>query len=206
MSSCILFHGPGAREAVLKEVLKTGPLIAPPFGDEGLKTDDAREIVTALYSIPVGVSVGTVVVGPMDSDRANPKACDVLLKRLEEFDDGTVQPFLWAYDLGSVTPTIRSRCLARWAPADVPDDEELENLAIDLVDRVLEGRLARIAPMLKKIESKRLPDLIGAIALQLSIVPEDKARMVIWERVRKVSLWKNPTMVELVGALVGGAV
>lgn len=184
---------------------KVGPLMAPPFGDDGLKTDMAREIVTALYSVPVGVDIGTVVIGPMDSDRANPKACDVLLKRLEEFDDATVQPFLWAFDLGSVIPTIRSRCLARWADAVLDGDGELESAAAALVETVLAGRLARVASIVKKVDAKKLPDLIGAVAGHLSDNIEDPACREIWERVRKVSLWRNPTVVELVGALVGGA-
>jgi hypothetical protein len=138
----------------------------------------------------------------MDADRANPKACDVLLKCLEEFDDALVQPILWASDLGSVIPTIRSRCLARWV-RDIPVvDEELEDIVAELVEAVLSDRLAKVSALVRNVDSKKLPDLIGMIADHLV---GDPAGVALWERVRKVAIWKNPTVVELVGALVGGA-
>jgi len=204
MPSCVLFHGPGAKDAALAAAAQVGPLLVPPFGDDGLKVDDARAFVVASYSIPVGVDIGTLIVGPMDADRANPKACDVLLKRLEGFDDTTIQPFLWAWDIGNVIPTIRSRCLAKWAPADLKEDTEIEIAAETVVTAILEGRFAGVPFIIKKIDAKRIPDFIGALASRLSDSPGDRKRLEIWERLRKVAVRRNPTVVEVTGALVGG--
>jgi len=205
MSSCVLFHGPGARAAALTAAAQIGPLVAPPFGDEGLKVDEARAFVAASYSVPVGVDVGTFVVGPMDADRANPKACDVLLKRIEGFDDTTIQPFLWAWDVGNVPLTIRSRCLVKWAPADAKDAAVVEAAAEAVVAAVLEGRFAGVPFAVKKIDAKRLPDFIGAVASRLADPPGDPARLAVWGRLRKVAVRRDPTVVEVAGALVGGA-
>ena len=110
MTSCILFHGPKARQAVLHEANCIGRLLAPPFGEEGaygLKVDEAREFVALLSTAPLGTAVGVVIAGPMDV--ASPKSSDVLLKSIEEFNASVVFPLLWAHDLGGVTGTIRSR-------------------------------------------------------------------------------------------------
>ena len=80
--SCFLFHGPGARQAALGYSNATGRLIAPPFGDEGLGVQDAREAVELLASIPVGNLTGFVVLGPME--QATPQAIDALLMTVEE--------------------------------------------------------------------------------------------------------------------------
>ena len=80
MSSCLIFHGPGAKAAAMQKAVSAGRLLAPPFGEDGLKTDDAREVVELLFSTPLGMDIGVIVVGPMDE--ANLKASDVLLKRI----------------------------------------------------------------------------------------------------------------------------
>ena len=121
ISSAILFYGPGAKQEAHAFALSKGRLLAPPFGESGLKTDEARQIVALLTSAPVGDRLGIVLVGPMDD--ANPKSSDVLLKSIEEFDGKIVCPVLWARDIGDVTPTISSRCLARWVCGEDDDDE-----------------------------------------------------------------------------------
>ena len=100
MASCILFHGPGARQAAEAEAAKIGRLVAPPLGDDGLKVDEAREVVELLMTTPVGDKLGVVIVGPMDEAAA--KSCDTLLKTLEEFKGGLIRPILWAHDLSGV--------------------------------------------------------------------------------------------------------
>lgn len=112
MGSAILFHGPGSEAVVHDAAKKFGRVI--PFGDPGsiLKKDEARELVSLLTQTPLGTQKWCVVIGPLDEVRA--ETADVLLKTLEEFDPEGVRPFLWARDLGSVIPTIRSRCLQQF--------------------------------------------------------------------------------------------
>lgn len=202
MPSCLLYHGPGARQAALSKAVEVGRLVAPPFGDSGLKTSEAREIVGLLLSTPIGTRTGVVVVGPMDE--ANPKASDVLLKRIEEFPD-TVQPILWAHDLGGVAPTIRSRCLAEWAPAADDDvgDDEMMSAALDIVEAVKQGELHTIPDMVRN-HAKREYDLVKALADVLSMESEDRRILAIWERLRRVLRWRNVTSVEIISILLGG--
>ena len=236
MASGYLFHGPNARQAALDKAAEIGPLMAPPFGDNGLKTEEAREIVNLLLTTPVGEGVGTVVIGPMDD--LLPKASDVLLKRVEEFDGTRVHPILWAHDLGSVSTTIRSRCLERWAPllADRDEDEGLAAAGWRLVEASLTGDYASIPPLVKEYTKKKgkkgkaaeedeeltveeddssassvAPTkedkdrgtlLLSAIADCLSEGLEDPAKRQLWEQVRSVARWKNPTPIEIIAALL----
>jgi len=135
--------------------------MAEPFGDDGLKTEEAREVVRAFGSVPAGVTLGTLVVGPMDL--VMPRAADVLLKSIEEFDDTRIQPILWAHDASGVVPTIQSRCLARWV--DIPDDAVDQNLidaGFDVVDAVHSGELYKIPVIVDKYKKKE-HELIGSI-------------------------------------------
>lgn len=203
MASCILFHGPGARQAALAEVPSLGVLVAPPYGDEGLKTAEAREVVSSLLSPPTGMEAGVVVVGPMDL--AWPKASDVLLKRLEEFHSDVVTPILWANDLGGVSPTIRSRCLDRWAPSveEDDDDDDVVMAAWELVEAVTLGETYLVGKALFKVKGKETA-LLNAIAAVLSTDMDDPVKRALWDRLRRVALWRNPTQIEVAAALVGG--
>jgi len=201
VASCILFHGPGARQAALSRAADIGRLVAPPFGDDGLKVDAAREVVTWLLITPVGRDLGVVVVGPMDM--ANPKASDVLLKRIEEFPEGVVQPLLWAHDLGGVSPTIQSRCLDEWAPGldDEEQDDTVMTLAWELVEAALSGEMERL-PSVYQAQGKET-ELLGAVAGALGTDLDDPAKRDLWERLRKVAQWRNPQIIEIASALVG---
>lgn len=108
--SSFLFYGPGARkEAFSRE--KKGRRLGGPFGDQGLKVDEARKIVELLNNLPPGRKKCMLVIGPMN--RATQAASDVLLKSLEE-PPKKVEMVLWAEDLNGVLPTILSRCWPRW--------------------------------------------------------------------------------------------
>ena len=204
MSSCLLFHGPGAKAAAMQKAVSAGRLLAPPFGEDGLKTDDAREVVELLFSTPLGMDIGVIVVGPMDE--ANLKASDVLLKRIEEFRGDLILPILWAHDLGGVTPTIRSRCLEHWSPATAAEaDEALLQAGRDLVSASLSGDYWRIAEMwgsdaLKGKEIELLPVMAGVVSEHL----DQEANRLLWERIRKVARWRNPVPMEVFAALVCG--
>ena len=62
MSSCILFHGPGAHAAALKKAHTTGQL-AGEFGGTGLKVDDAREAAAALLEGSISFEIQVIVIG-----------------------------------------------------------------------------------------------------------------------------------------------
>ena len=239
MASSFLFHGPNARQAALDKAGELGPLMAPPFGDEGLTVKEAQEVVRTLLCTPVGDGIGTVVLGPMDEEHVSKlsKTTDILLKVVEEFDSTRVQPILWAYDLGAVSKTIRSRCLEHWAPLllDPDEDEALAAAGWRLVEASLTGDYATIPPLVKectkkskkgKTEEENLAEeeseddkeptkvkiskedkdrgsvLLGAIADCLSAGLDDPAKRQLWEQIRHVARWKNPTPIEIIAALL----
>ena len=206
MASCLLYHGPDARSAALKKAEEAGRLLAPPFGDEGLKVDEAREAMSLLFSTPVGTKIGVVVIGPMD--QANPKASDVLLKRVEDFEADIVLPILWAHDIGGVSLTIRSRCLAHWAPRTVvsAEDEALKAAGQDAIGAVLNGDFYLIPGAVEKGKGKEI-ELLGYMTDALYNRPEGdekslKRIRVLWERLRPVTRRRNPTPIEIIAALV----
>jgi hypothetical protein len=150
----------------------------------------------------VGVEIGVIVIGPMDN--AWPKASDVLLKRIEEFQGDLVQPILWAHDLGGVSPTIRSRCLDHWAPCETSggeEEEELTQTGWELVNAVMAGEYYRISSLVGKVKGREI-ELLGILSEVLSQGIKDEAHRHLWGRIRQVTRWKNPTMIEIVAALV----
>jgi len=201
VSSCILFHGPGARQAALDKARDVGQLAAPPFGDGGLKADEAREAVSTLLNGSISFLVQVVVVGPMDE--ATPQASDVLLKRVEEFRGDIVQPILWANDLGEVTPTIRSRCIDYWSPAtgEEVDDDGIMSAAWELVNLTRAKEGAPIPELVKRY-SKELHQLLNALAEVLASDMDKPDALFLWEKLRLATLWKNPRPAEVTAALL----
>ena len=209
MNSCLLFHGPGARQAVLDEASRRGRLLHPPFGEEsptGLKADEAREFVSLLQFAPIGADIGIVVAGPMDV--ASPKAADGLLKAIEQFHQ-FVLPLLWAHDLGGVQGTIRSRCLPIWAPATgyEPVDEELEEVARQLLDAALNDRAYEVPTLVGKMgptnnKAARYKALLIEVVDAMSAQVDNPKVLALWERVRPVTMWKNPTQMEVIVAFL----
>lgn len=207
MASCIIYHGPGARQAALNAAHSLGRLVAPPFGAGGLKVEEARDFVALMQTTPLGEGMGIVVAGPMD--QANPKAADTLLKCIEEFDGEVMVPVLWAYDLGGVVPTIQSRCLDRWCPAtgDEELDEELVGAAQDLIRAALAQEVWKLPPLLTKAlkdkkEKGREILLLGEMAEALMAYLDRPAARGLWERLRSVTLYYNPTSIEILAALL----
>ena len=205
MASCILYHGPGAEEAAADEAHLLGRLLAPPFGAEGLKVEEAREFVALLGSVPIGTEKGVVIAGPVDL--ANYKAADVLLKSIEEFNSRFLQPILWAHDLGGVSPTIQSRCLARWAPpsADVPEDDELVAVGYDLIQASLEGEIWRIPTLIKdflKDHKNGEHDILRSAADALHAQLDEPQHRALWRQLRKAARHRNPTVIEVTVAFL----
>ena len=215
MGSSILFYGPGARQAALNLASSTGFLLAEPFGDDGLKVEQAREIAELLRSAPISEQMGMLVVGPLD-DAATSKSSDALLKSLEE-PSPYVQAVLWADDLGGVPATIRSRCEDRFAPPGLenPEDEDTDSsplTAWSLIQAYQESDYATIVDLVEAAtakekggenQQKKLLRLVGALADVLSQDLGDSHKRVLWERVREIAQWKNPSSLEIISALVG---
>lgn len=201
--SCLLFHGPGAQEYALEEAHCAGRLLSPPLGEDGLKVEDARNAVQLLMSTPVGSRKGVVVLGPMDL--ANWKASDVLLKSIEEFNNKIVQPILWAWDIGGVSGTIRSRCLDRWCPKayEQDDDDEILAAGFDLMDYSQEGEVWRIPGLVKKFAGKE-SELVGALSEALSGGMHEESIRDLWVRLRSVARHRKILPVEIVSVLVSG--
>jgi len=199
--TCLLFYGPGAEAEALRYAGSVGRQLSPPVGANGLKVSDARRVSNLLASAPVGSRIGVVIVGPMDL--ANYKASDVLLKSVEEFDPKLVCPVLWAEDLGGVRPTIRSRCLARWSGGQEEEDD-IETEVYDLVQATVSGELHRIWSLLDEFKGQE-QGLLGQIARVVSADPTP-AHLRVWEAIRPVARWRNPTRWEVAAALYQTAV
>lgn len=196
--SAILFFGPGAEQEALTTAGKLGRLLAPAFGDGGLKVDAAREAVALMDSPPVGDSVGTLIIG---LDLINPQAADVLLKSVEECDTTQIQPLLWATDLGGVPETIRSRCLARWSPSDLQMNNPMTDLAGQIIDKYNAKDIAGLVVLFLKEDFKdKESDLLTALSGKL--VAKDPADL--WPRLRQVAMLYNPSAKEILAALLEG--
>lgn len=198
--SALIFHGPGARQHVLDEAARVGRLLAPPFGEDGLKVDQAREAVALIQSVPLGLNLGVVVIGPLDL--AAPKSADVLLKVVEEFHE-FVRPMLWAHDLGGVRGTIQSRCLDVWCPATGLEirDEELEEAARELLNANLNGQFYKVPAVVSKMKGKEL-ELLGEVAEAMTVMLDNPLVLPLWERVRATSMWRNPTPMEVISTFL----
>lgn len=214
MGSTILFHGPGARAEALDYAESHGRLLTPGetpdgqfavFGDtsKGLYIGDpsdkkwylgsTRYLVEMLSSAPVGDRKGIVVVGAMDG-KASVGALDALLKFLEEHDERFVQPILWAWDVGVVRETIRSRCSEKWSPGHPGGGPEVPYMkpAKELCEAALRRKVAAVVEILKENKGSEV-ELLRASARVLMEAHDWPwpARMTLWERIRPL-LSLNP--------------
>jgi hypothetical protein len=198
MNSCLLYHGPDVESAVLQKAESIGRVLAS-FGKEGLKVDDARQIISLLGTKPVGDKKGVVLIGPMEL--ANVKASDVLLKSIEETND-FVQPVLWANDIGGVVSTIRSRCISIWVPSVKEVPESWVKIGREIIDACLNQQYYLIPKLIEKSEMKEVI-LLEVFAYVLANAFDEKSRQ-LWKSLRSVCKYTNPTKVEILSALVGG--
>lgn len=208
--SCLLFYGPGAQEAALEMSERIGRPLANPYGEEGLKVDEAREIVHLMAAPPIGSGIGVIVVGPMDN--ATAEAQDALLKTLEEFDASQVQPILWAHDLGVVFATIRSRSHAEWCPFG-PGGPEIEYRAEG--EMLTKAALTRDYPTIistlndkeRKVGNRDLLiAVVGVLADKLREATNEKVvevLLALWEGIREVLAQRGePSNREALAALL----
>jgi hypothetical protein len=166
-----------------------------------LKVDDARTVTELLLSIPVGEQLGFIVIGPMDE--ANPKASDTLLKSIEEFPGEYTVPILWANDLGSVSLTIRSRCLERWvASTGSKDDDDLVIAAFKILEAVVAKDAVGVVDAMRPFD-KRENQIITALSDALSTDLARDDYRAIWDRLRPIAALRNPFLSEVIVALIG---
>lgn len=179
MSSPLLYHGPTSSDEALVEAHKIGRLLCPPVGEGGLKKDEARDLVELLSYPPIGDALGVVVIGPMDL--CLPASSDVLLKTLEDGRDEHNRVILWAYDLGEVRSTVKSRCLPIWCGGEIILEDELTELAERLYRSFLDRDLFEITSVVSDSKSKE-SDVLRAFVTLLS---EDiNQHLDFWESVR----------------------
>lgn len=189
--SPVLFHGPGAREVAMAEVPTLGRLIHEPFGEDGLKVAESREIIELMNNTPIGDEPGVVVIGPMDQGQQ--MATDVLLKSIEEYDPNVVRPVLWALNEPDVSPTIRSRCLRRWCPGEETYDE----LLLADAERLVTASLEEKRSVVLEVTKEHGEEILSAVARVLSWRQMDSASRALWGRVRDVLCVRKPTATEI---------
>ena len=168
-----------------------GKLMCPPFGADGLKIAESREIVELMGSPPVGDEPGVIVIGPMD--RANRASQDVLLKSIEEFNERYIRPVLWAHDESDVLPTILSRCLRQWSPGTAVHDEDVLYQARAVVDCMMAGDTAGVIEALKDQEPRPLLEATAQVLMEQGL---GEKTLDLWERVRETLCVSNPSKLE----------
>ena len=193
-----LFHGPGAKEVVLEQA-QQGRMLAPMFGEDGLKVDEARELVLLLDTIPIGQRVPVIVVG---MDRANQFACDALLKTIEEHDEELLF-LLWSSDLMTVPGTIRSRCLMEWCPGIGISNEDLQSRAKTLIDASLKKDAFVVVDTINDVENMNAfcDVVLEEFASRMS-ASHDQETTRIWSSVRSVLSRRDTTRLELIAAFL----
>ena len=197
-----IFHGPGAKDVASKEVVARGRLLADPFGSNGLKVDEARKIIGLLRIPPLDGSVGVILVGPMD--QAQSAASDALLKTIEELNENLFVLVLWANDLVDVAPTIQSRCHNVWCRGEENVDEEAHKVATDLIGRHRDGDIISVLEILREEKGldvilRLVPEVIAS-GLADSTGPDTD--MSLWQQVREVLMYTNPSRNEVVSAMI----
>jgi hypothetical protein len=180
MTSCILFHGPGSESEGHREALAHGRL--HPFTGSDLKKDGARELVGILSQRPVVPTA--VLVGPVDE--VTPATSDVLLKVIEERDPLSVRPYLWAWDLGGVSSTLRSRCLLRFCPGVDARLEAYEPMARTVLKAYREGDWVTLIEEVKEVEGTDLllRAVVNALTSDLSSPSPTPRYTALWDTLR----------------------
>lgn len=140
----------------------------------------------------VGGGQTSVLIGPVDE--INPATSDVLLKSIEEFDPAGTRPFLWAWDLGGVTHTLRSRCILQFCAGVDLRTEEYLPIAVSLLKAYREGDWVTLVESLRENESPDilLRALVDTLATKLAQPDPDLRYVSLWECLR--SLFSGSTL------------
>lgn len=187
-----LVHGPQAHDkAIVLVKTKYDSKILEDLGKDGLKAQEARDLVNLLQSNPLGGPYA-IIIGPIDL--AADKSCDVLLKTLEE---GTyaVKCVLWANDLGSVRPTVKSRCIPIWSGGTSLLDPTLLADVRMIYLYAKEGKWASLLSLLDKYDKS---DYDVTLYLAEVLYQEN---LDYWDELRELLSHSNVTRIELVHLL-----
>lgn len=164
----LLYYGPQSEPRARAAATSYGKLLPVETGVH-IRKGDARALVEVFHRT-VFRGRESVVVGPLDE--ISPEVGDVFLKTLEERSAHTPQPFLWAWDLGGVSPTLRSRCRAYWCPGVDPRWESYEATCgellrswrrrdwVEVVDQLKEAR-ADLDPLLRATVELLVADVMS---------------------------------------------
>jgi hypothetical protein len=187
MGSVVIFHGPGA-EGAAHTAAKLHGLVMPFLNSgEVLKKDDARDLVALLNQTPVGSKAWAVAVGPLDEISA--AVSDVLLKTLEEFNPRGLRPFLWARDLGGVSPTIKSRCLHEFVPGVDDRIESSRHHAEKLVSAYIQKNWTDLVTELKESKGDEEFVLLAVVEVLQSRLGEETIQedlLALWTSLRSL--------------------
>ena len=199
-TSCILFHGPGAESSGLAAALAFGRLL--PFTGSSLKKEGARELVSLLAHRTVGSGTASVLVGPVDE--VTPATSDVLLKTIEDFNPAGTRPFLWAWDLGGVSVTLRSRCLERFSPGEDTRGEAYASMATVVLKAYMAGDWVTLIEELKEQDSPEplLRSLVDSLAPKLSLASPDPLHTSLWDNLRPLFGGSTLTPARVVSAFL----
>lgn len=195
VESAILYHGPTAQGRAAEAASSWGRVVGT-FGHprDGMNTEGVREAVSVMTSSPVGDLRGSVVVGPVDILTLEGVA-DLFLKTLEERHPRNPRPFLWAWDLGSVRPTIQSRCLHQWCPGVTRFDRSTMEAATMAVDAALARSTASVIEAFAEVRSGWSDggdDFLRAVVSVLTSRKEPD-RLVLWSSIRPLFLQGSVT-------------
>lgn len=146
-----------------------------------MKKEGARELVALLSHRPVGDGRSSVLVGPVDE--VNPATSDVLLKSIEEFDPDGTRPFLWAWDLGGVAHTLRSRCVLHFCPGLDTRGEAHDATARVLLRAYEEGDWVTVSEEVKGYDDLTglIRSLIDLLPLKVTVPDADDRYVKLWE-------------------------
>lgn len=197
-----LYHGPTAEATCTQEAMLFGRLLRKPFGMEGkgLKKDEAREVVQ--LNRKGAVNPSSIIIGRLDI--ASPLSSDALLKVIEEpFDK--VGIFLWADDLGGVSPTIKSRCRAVWCSN--AGEEECHAFDVSLLyQRWADQDLSFFIEVLrdnKGMEREIVEACLAGYSNSIGLGSSDHV-MEGWLRLRELLSMRSLTPSQVIEGLFGG--
>jgi len=166
-----------------------------PIGEGGLKAEAARLAARILRLSPLGDMESVLIIGPVDNIR--PEARDVLLKPLEEYQEGRTLPILWAHDAGDVAGTVLSRCEVVWCPDGPLAETSVLHVAEKMLSAWEAGEISTIIEAVRENKEDR-ELLLSAGALLLAKRGGKPHRL--WESIRRAMELKNPTLVEVLVA------
>ena len=131
-------------------------------------------------------------------NKASDKVMDTFLKTLEDHDNSKLDLCLWVTDIGSVTPTVKSRCFLVWCGAEHEEDKIPENL--DECEKFLsdleKGYIAECIGVILKTKSS-VEEFLKGITYCLT----KNRDMEMWQRIRPLYSLNRPTKLELACAL-----